>query len=86
MRLPKLTVGDRVVRLLAGTVRMELRVTSVSSEEVVCGWWTFDPETGAEIDPDLGWGPPPLSTGSYIVVDLSPVSATTDCTITGDNK
>lgn len=58
--------GDIVVRLLAGSIPMELRVQSVTDSIIDCGW-TFDKKTGAEIDDDLGWGPPPKMTGSYLV-------------------
>jgi hypothetical protein len=60
-------VGDKVVRMLAGKIRMELTVTAVEETKIVCGWWDFDRATGAEIDEDLGWGPPPLITGSFLV-------------------
>lgn len=59
-------IGDPVIRLLAGTVPMKLLVTEMTEDTVVCGWWTFDRATGAEIDEDLGWGATPLHTGSYI--------------------
>lgn len=64
--------GDRVTRILAG-IKMNLLVTRVTPELIICGgdetdhegWW-FDPKTGAEIDEELGWGPPPKKTGSYL--------------------
>lgn len=59
-------VGDVVVRWLAGTVPMELRVTSVEEGRIHCGPWIFDQATGAEIDDDLDWGPPPKMTGSVL--------------------
>ncbi len=57
-------VGDKVTRVLAGTVRMELKVTEITDNTIVCGWWTFDKATGLEIDEELGWGP--QGSGSYI--------------------
>jgi hypothetical protein len=60
-------VGDKVVRWLAGQIPMPLKVTKVTGTTVECGPWTFDLATGAEIDEDLGWGPPPRMTGSFIV-------------------
>lgn len=58
-------VGDTVFRWLADLDSpMELRVTAVTSESIICGPWEFDRETGAEIDEGLGWGP--AFTGSYI--------------------
>lgn len=62
------SVGDTVTRLLAGVIPMRLRVTRVSDGVIQCGAWTFDQETGAEIDEDLNWGPPPLETGSRLEV------------------
>jgi hypothetical protein len=59
--------GDKVVRWLAGQIPMPLKVTRVTDTVVECGPWTFDRTTGAEIDDDLGWGPPPRMTGSFIV-------------------
>lgn len=66
MNLRDLIPGDRVVRMIAGTIPHELKVTEVTDKMIVCGCWTFDRMTGAEIDDDLHWGPPPLSTGSFL--------------------
>lgn len=57
-----------VTRILAG-IPMRLKVTQVTDEKIICGPWEFDKITGAEIDEHLGWGPPPLMTGSYLVID-----------------
>jgi hypothetical protein len=62
----KLRVGDVVVRMLAGTLPMKLQVSEITEQLIVCSAWLFDKATGAEIDEELGWGPPPLMTGSYI--------------------
>ena len=43
-------VGDVVVRLLAGTIRMPLKVTEITETEIICGDWIFDKMTGFEID------------------------------------
>lgn len=67
--MSNLKVGDKVIRMLAGTIPMELKVTDIIGDLIVCGWWQFDAKTGAEIDADLSWGPPPLSTGSYLKVE-----------------
>jgi hypothetical protein len=56
-------VGDEVVRNMAG-VHMTLIVSEVQDGKIVCGPWTFDQETGAELDEDLGWDA--THTGSYI--------------------
>jgi hypothetical protein len=61
-------VGDTVIRWLAGVAPMPLKITERTDDLIVCGPWTFDRKTGAEIDPDLGWGPPPLMTGSFLKV------------------
>lgn len=52
--LKGLTVGDPVVRMLAGKIPCALKVTKVTDNLLFCGPWTFSRETGAEIDPDMG--------------------------------
>lgn len=64
--LADLEVGDTVTRMLGGTIPMPLRVSEVTRTMIICGPWVFDRHTGAEIDDDLDWGPPPKMTGSYI--------------------
>jgi hypothetical protein len=64
-------VGDRVTRMIAGVIPQELAVTEIKEDRFVCGAWEFDLKTGAEIDDDLGWGPPTPEepgkmTGSFI--------------------
>lgn len=61
----KLQIGDTVVRNMAG-IKMPLKVTSLSDNEIVCGPWTFDRATGAEIDDELAWGPKYGVTGSFL--------------------
>jgi len=56
--------GDKVTRLLCGSIPMEITVTKVDDTLVHCGDWTFDIMTGAEVDEDLGWGP--QGTGSVL--------------------
>jgi hypothetical protein len=46
---------------------LKLRITEVTDTSIICGSWTFDRYTGAEIDEDLGWGPSFGRTGSYLV-------------------
>jgi hypothetical protein len=60
--------GDVVTRMLGGEIPMKLKVQTVTDTIIDCGW-TFDRKTGAEIDEDLGWGPPPKTTGSYLVLE-----------------
>jgi hypothetical protein len=43
---------------------MELEVTALTSERIICSDWQFDRQTGAEIDEGLGWGP--TRSGTYI--------------------
>ena len=45
---------------------MPLKVTEVTDTLVICGWWTFDRETGVEEDPELGWGRSFGVTGSFL--------------------
>ncbi len=59
-------VGKVATRWLAGKIPMDLKITEVTDGLVICGDWTFDRITGAEIDEYLGWGPPPLITGSVL--------------------
>lgn len=66
MSLSKLKIGDSVVRMLAGKIPMALKVSDITDQRIICGPWEFDRVTGAEIDDDLGWGPPPAMTGSFI--------------------
>jgi hypothetical protein len=58
--------GQKVMRLLAGTIEMPMTITKVHEGLAHCGPWTFDDETGVEEDPDLGFGVAQGLTGSYI--------------------
>jgi hypothetical protein len=66
--MDEIKVGDTITRWLGGTIEMQLRVSAITEDRIVCGGWEFDKATGAEIDEDLGWGPPPKMTGSFIKV------------------
>lgn len=64
--------GDKLTRMLAGTVPMEMEVEFVDDEFIFCvGGWKFNKEFGYEIDEDLGWGVPDadgkVTTGSYLL-------------------
>ena len=63
--------GAHVRRLLGGSVPMDLIVTEVTAQHILCGpegvGWMFDRETGAEVDEEIGWGPRFGRTGSYLV-------------------
>jgi hypothetical protein len=65
-------VGDQVTRMLAGHVPMKLKITELTDDHVVCGAWKFCRKTGAEIDEEMGWGPPPDRTGSYLLEVSAP--------------
>jgi hypothetical protein len=67
MNFRDVKVGDKVARAMAGTVVMELTVTEVDDKLIHCADWTFDRDTGAEVDEYLGWGPDSGGTGSYLV-------------------
>jgi hypothetical protein len=58
--------GDTVVRMLGGTIPMELKVTKIHEGLIHCGSWTFDQETGVEEDAHLGWGRGFGVTGSFL--------------------
>jgi hypothetical protein len=45
---------------------MQLKVTAVTEDRIICGDYEFDKRTGAEIDDFMGFGPD--FTGSYIKV------------------
>lgn len=77
--------GQRVGRMLGGIFFMQMEIAAVTDTEIGC-WpvetsgrvlrsgnmmYRFDRRTGAELDADLGWGPPTEEdpdawTGSYI--------------------
>ncbi len=75
-----MNVGDMITRWLGGQVEMQLRITAITEDRIICGSWEFDKATGAEIDEDLGWGPPPkyAYTGSFIKVPGVRYSAISD--------
>jgi hypothetical protein len=68
--------GDRVTRMLAGTLPMEMQVTqnedgvitcaAVEGDVLIHAGWTFNADNGGEIDADLGWDPPRTPTGSIL--------------------
>lgn len=70
-RLKHVVVGDKVVRMLAGTIPMEMIVTAVDDDIITCSavgsgidGWTFSRVTGGEIDESLGWNG--IYTGSFL--------------------
>lgn len=64
--MPGIQAGSVVTRVLAGELPIQLVVTQVTDDRIICGDIHFDRATGAEIDESLNWGPPPLVTGSFI--------------------
>jgi hypothetical protein len=58
--------GEVVVRMVGNTLPMFMTVTKVTEDQVICGDYTFDRETGMEIDEFLEWGPKFGRTGSVI--------------------
>ena len=81
-----LSVGDNVIRLMGETVPMRMRVLKVDGGLIYATHdqlstakairknliWTFDAETGAEVDHGLGWGPAYGITGTRLVQDGPP--------------
>lgn len=62
-----LKVGDYATRNFCGIIHTWL-VTDVTPDLITIGMgWTFDPETGAEVDEGLQWGPKFGRTGSYLI-------------------
>lgn len=60
-------VGDFVTRWFVGNP-MRMRVTDVDNKLITAGLgWQFEKSTGAEYDPDLGWGTEFGTTGSYLI-------------------
>jgi len=45
-----LKIGDKVTRMLCGTIPMDLKVTDITEDKIICGAWEFDKTTGVEID------------------------------------
>lgn len=58
--------GDEVTRVLAGVLKMPMKVSEVTKNEILtAGGWKFNRDTGLEIDEDLGWDGI-TTTGSYL--------------------
>jgi hypothetical protein len=55
LELGPVAVGDVVKRIMCGTAGMNLQVTEVTDNLIMCGSWQFDLKTGAEIDEDFEW-------------------------------
>jgi hypothetical protein len=48
-------VGDIVVRRLAGSLPMAMKVTGLDETTIYCGRWKFLKSTGGEVDDERGW-------------------------------
>jgi hypothetical protein len=60
--------GDKVTRMLAGVIPMEMTVEKVEDGLIyMVGGWTFDQLTGVEEDEELGFGVKFNYTGSFLV-------------------
>lgn len=55
--------GDTITRMLAGVIPMDLNVTEITEDRIVCGPWAFDRKTGWEIDEELD------HPASYILIE-----------------
>ena len=78
MKFGHIEVGDRVTRLLAGTVPMKLIVGKVDDNFIytatpdgainIENGWKFRRENGAEVDEELGWDGIKM-TGSFLTLE-----------------
>lgn len=64
--IDNIKIGDFVTRILAGCIEMQLKVTDLTENKVVCGSWEFCRQTGLEMDDELEWGPAFGKSGSYL--------------------
>lgn len=74
MPVKNLSVGDMVHRHLGdGSFFMELEITAITDDRIICGDWKFSRRNGAEIDEELGWDE--HHTGTYLkeIVDANKV-------------
>ena len=66
----EIAAGDTVIRMLAGTIPVTMKVHSVDDYFIYLGppphGWKFRRDTGAEVDEELGWDGLTI-TGSYLV-------------------
>lgn len=78
MSFDYLKVGDRVKRYHGSGFFMDMEIVEIKDNLLVCaavekkggglfmGGWTFDIETGMEVDEDLEWGPKHGGSGTYL--------------------
>lgn len=64
MNFRSVKVGDNVIRIIAGSIEMPLKVTDITETKILCGEWEFSRETGGEIDKYLEWDG--INTGSVL--------------------
>ena len=48
-------IGDQVTRMISGLIPMEIKVTELTPDLIICGPYKFSKRTGLEIDEELGW-------------------------------
>ena len=53
-KLRSLRPGDKVVRMLAGTIAVKMRVSEVDETFIHCGPWKFNRDFGFEVDEEIG--------------------------------
>lgn len=65
--LSELQPGDKITRMLGGSIPMQLIVDKIEDNIIYAkGGWKFNQQTGCEIDEDLGWDGV-TNTGSILV-------------------
>lgn len=69
--LDALKPGDPVTRWLSGVIPVNLTVTNRTDSLIQCDYWDFHPDTGCEVDEDLGWDGV-TKTGSYLTAGHAP--------------
>lgn len=48
-----INIGDKVTRMLCGTIPITIKVTNVTEDRIICGAWEFDKTSGIEIDEEI---------------------------------
>ncbi len=66
--MKQFNVGDSIIRYITSEkIPMELKITEITEDKIICDDWKFDRKTGAEIDEELGWNE--YFSGSYMEID-----------------
>lgn len=69
VKFANVKIGDVLTREIANIIRVDVKVTGVTDQHVICGEWIFDKETGMEEDPEIGWGKAFGITGSLLMTE-----------------